>query len=147
MKTIILTLLIICNLTAVTKAEIKNFADRVSDYYEIDRELVRAIIQVESQYKITAKSKKDAFGVMQVTKPCYNDYLRCNPNTPYTNFEMVKYNYKANISVGVWYLKRICYAQTRRWKPAITAYFWGPWHESPTLVYYNKVKKELYRIG
>jgi soluble lytic murein transglycosylase len=140
---IIIIFYLIGRLTASTRAEINIYADEVADYYDIPHEIVRAIIEVESSYNIRAKSHKGAVGLMQVTEPAYKDYKRRNPSTYITNYSIVSSNWKANIAVGAWYFKRVCYNQTGNWKSAIVSYFWGVNHKSPTLVYYNKVKRSI----
>jgi soluble lytic murein transglycosylase-like protein len=140
MKILTLTLLLTCiALPQSLKQKINTYANAVSDYYNIPREITRAIIIAESDYDTNAVSYKNAYCVMQVTEPAYDDYKRLNPNTPYTNFNMIKTDYKGSIAVGCWYLKRWCYKYTGNWKDAITSYFWGLSHQKKTLVYYNNV--------
>jgi hypothetical protein len=119
------------------------YSDKVADFYKIPRPILKAVIYIESSYRIDAVSHKGAYGLMQVTKPAYDDYLRCNPNTYITNFAIAQDNWRANIAVGSWYLKIMCFNPTKSWKSAISGYFWGVNHSSPTLVYYNKIKKRV----
>jgi len=120
--------------------EIILFCTLISKAYSIPPELLPAIIMVESSYRQDAVSHKGAVGLMQVTRPAFEDYRRYNPDGRVKTFEAVKNDWRANINVGAWYLSRVCYRQTGSWKLAITAYFWGAWHERPTECYYEKVR-------
>ena len=140
---IIISAFFIGRATAATKAEINAYSDRVADYYEIPREILRAVIKVESDYVTNAVSSKNCYGLCQISENAYVDYKRMNPNTPYTNFSMVKFNYKANIAVGAYYLKRVCYRKKGNWKDALTAYFYGPYNTKITLVYYKRIMSKI----
>lgn len=129
-------------LSAQDKAEIDAYAFDVAIFFDIPTELLPAIIRVESDYVVNAKSEKGAHGLMQVTEPAFNDYLKKN-NTYISNYEIVKTNWKANIAVGSWYLKEVCYSNKGNWHDAILAYFWGPWNRKTTLTYLNKVKGQM----
>ena len=126
---------------AQTYTEIIDYCRVVSDYYEIPSELLPAIIRVESDFHPDAVSHKLAYGLMQVKECVYIDYKRRNPRSRYTSFEQVKNDWKCNIWLGAWYLKRVCYAEKGNWRDAITAYNWGPWHPSPGQNYLEKVEK------
>ena len=126
------------------KEEVDKFAVAVAEYLAIPVEIIPAMIRVESDYIQNTNSEKGAFGIMQVTKLAFDDYLRFNPNTPYTNFNILKTNWKANIAVGCCYLKQVCYTYGgQNWKGAITSYFWGAWHTNTTETYLKKVKKNV----
>jgi soluble lytic murein transglycosylase-like protein len=58
--------------------------------------LVRALIQVESNYKARAKSNKGAMGLMQLMPSTAREYNVRNPYDP-----------KANIAAGVKHLKSL----------------------------------------
>lgn len=135
-------LLILSNIFAQSYQEIIDYCKIVSDYYKIPQELLPAIIRVESDFRPYAVSHKMAYGLMQVTECVYIDYKRRNPKSRYTSFEQVKNDWRCNIWLGAWYLKRVCYAEKGNWKDAITAYNWGPWHPSPGEKYYNKVTEK-----
>jgi soluble lytic murein transglycosylase-like protein len=118
------------------------YVNMCANYYDIPVEIICAIITVESEWKQYAVSSKGAVGLMQVTKAAYKDYVRLNPKYSkkwITSFSVLKTDPQANINVGSWYLKRICYETKGNWKDAVTAYFWGINHDSPTDTYYNKV--------
>lgn len=147
-KYIILTLIILSifecfeTLNAYTIEEVNSFCDSLSDYYKGPRELLPAIIRVESDYIQNSISSKNAYGLMQVTYNAFLDYKNINPSGIVKSFEEVKTNWRANCRVGSWYFYRVCYKQKGNYKDAITSYFWGINHASHTETYYNKVKKE-----
>lgn len=129
-----------------TKSEIIDFCNYVSDYYKQPREILPAIVLVESSFIQNSISSKNAYGLMQVTKDAYYDYKRILKNPYVTNFDQVKYEWKNNIRVGSWYLfvflmqiKKLSY------KEAITCYFWGSenLYIKSTETYYNKVQKNV----
>ena len=115
----------------------------ISKHYDIPPEILPAIIRVESSYNQDAVSHLGAVGLMQVMPGAYEDYKRLNPNGKVSNYTQIIICWKANINVGAWYLKRVCYKNKGNWKDAITAYFWGAWQlpEKVTDNYYLKVKK------
>lgn len=143
MKKIYTTLCIILVLHAQTKKDIVTYAESVAKIYGIPEHIVPAIIQVESSYDLKAVSSLGAYGLMQITMSAYTDYTNMAHFPTYTNFTNIKKNWKANIDVGCWYLFNRCYKIKKDWKRAITAYFWGINHGSPTENYYNKVKKNI----
>lgn len=120
--------------------EIILFCSLISSAYDIPPEILPAMIRVESDYRQDAVSEKGAVGLMQIMPAAFADYQRVNPNGRVTNYQQIVDCWKANINVGAWYLSRMCYREKGTWKGAITAYFWGVNHPSPTKVYYNKVK-------
>jgi len=111
----------------------------LSSYYEIPPEILPAMIRVESDFKQTAVSCKNAVGLMQVTEPAFDCFVRANRNHRIKRFEQVKTSWEDNLRVGAWYLARRCYKGN--WKDAISRYFWGPDSTRMTDTYYNKVKE------
>ena len=135
-----------CNAYGQSAVEIDNYCHDVAEYYGIPYEILPAIIRVESDYLQSAVSHKDAYGLMQVRQPAYIDYSNRNPVSCkrwISNYSIVKSDWKANISVGAWYLVKICYEPRTNWKFAITAYNYGVNHTKKLEHYYNKVKKEM----
>ena len=130
-------------LSAQSRAVINSYADKVSAFYNIPREILPAIIQVESSYQVDAASHKGAHGLMQITDRAYQDYLKYNPSTYITNYQIVIDNWQANIAVGAWYLKNVCYRYTGDWRSAISSFFWGVWNSKKSLVYYEKVRRAI----
>jgi hypothetical protein len=68
----------------------------VSEAHGVDPMLVRALIQVESNYKARARSNKGAMGLMQLMPSTAREYNVRNPYDP-----------KANIAAGVKHLKSL----------------------------------------
>ena len=68
----------------------------MSEAHGVDPMLVRALIQVESNYKARAKSHKGAMGLMQLMPATAREYKVRNPYDP-----------KANIAAGVKHLKSL----------------------------------------
>jgi soluble lytic murein transglycosylase-like protein len=69
---------------------------RVSEAHGVDPLLVRALIQVESNYRPRAKSHKGAMGLMQLMPSTAREYKVRNPYDP-----------KANIEAGIKHLKSL----------------------------------------
>ncbi len=70
--------------------------DRSAAHEGVDPRLVRAVIQVESAYQPTARSRKGAQGLMQLMPDTARRYAVSNPYDP-----------KSNISAGVRYLRSL----------------------------------------
>src|SRR5262245_21287197 len=68
----------------------------VSQTHGVDPMLVRALIQVESNYRPTAKSPRGAMGLMQLMPSTAREYKVRNPFDP-----------KANIEAGIKHLKNL----------------------------------------
>lgn len=123
-----------------------SYIQKCSEFYNIPSEIIYAIITVESDWRQNVHSKKNAWGLMQITPQCYNHYRRLNPvwsDKWITNFNIIKTDWKANINVGCWFLHRICYKEKKNWKEAITAYFWGINHTNTTDTYFIKVNSKI----
>ena len=68
----------------------------MSEAHGVDPMLVRALIEVESNYKARAKSQRGAMGLMQLMPATAREYSVRNPYDP-----------KANIAAGVKHLKSL----------------------------------------
>jgi soluble lytic murein transglycosylase-like protein len=66
----------------------------MSEAHGVNPNLVRALIQVESGYRVRAKSRKGAMGLMQLMPSTAREYKVRNPYDP-----------KSNIAAGVKHLK------------------------------------------
>ena len=127
-----------------SKAEIIAFCDEVSDFYGMPREILPAIIAVESSFIQNSISSKGAFGLMQVMSPAFECYQRLLKNPKVKSYDDVKNNWKDNIRVGSWYL----FVFLRQYKglgykDMITAYFYGADHADPKEWYYERVQKNV----
>ena len=76
--------------------EIEKLVQQTAKRYKVDPKLVRAVIQVESDYDPQALSSKGAMGLMQLIPETAQRYGVRNP-----------YNAKQNIDGGVNYLKHL----------------------------------------
>jgi len=61
--------------------------DKFSDQHGVDAKLVRAVIQVESAYRNTARSRKGAMGLMQLMPETARQYGVRDPYDPASNIE------------------------------------------------------------
>ena len=61
--------------------------DRVAKEQNVDARLVRAVIQVESAYRSTARSRKGAMGLMQLMPETARQYAVADPYDPASNIE------------------------------------------------------------
>jgi soluble lytic murein transglycosylase-like protein len=60
---------------------------KAAKHYNIDPDLVKAIIKVESNFNSTAVSQKGAMGIMQLMPETAQDYSVSNPFNPMENIE------------------------------------------------------------
>jgi soluble lytic murein transglycosylase-like protein len=67
--------------------DLEAFIDRVSAREGVDAKLVRAVIEVESGYRPTARSPKGAMGLMQLMPATAHQYAVTNPYDPAANIE------------------------------------------------------------
>jgi soluble lytic murein transglycosylase-like protein len=61
--------------------------DKISAQHGVDAKLVRAVIQVESAYQQTARSRKGAMGLMQLMPATAKEYGVKDPYDPESNIE------------------------------------------------------------
>jgi len=81
------------------------YEDIISRYtaeYKLDLYLIAAIIKVESNYNITAKSHKGAIGLMQI-KPSTGQWIGKQIGIEGFTEEML-YDPEINIKMGCWYI-------------------------------------------
>jgi soluble lytic murein transglycosylase-like protein len=67
--------------------DLEAFIDRVSAREGVDAKLVRAVIEVESGYRPSARSPKGAMGLMQLMPATARQYAVTNPYDPAANIE------------------------------------------------------------
>ena len=87
----------------------------VSEAQGVDPMLVRALIQVESKFRPTARSRKGAMGLMQLMPSTAREYNVRNPFEP-----------KANIEAGIKHLKSLIERFGSSLELGLAAYNAGP---------------------
>lgn len=94
---------------------------KYADEYGIPRELVFAIIKVESDYDRTTVSSAGAMGLMQMMPATY-EWLTSKLDEPYNPQDL--FIPETSIKYGTYYLQ---YLRTRfdSWEKVIIAYNWG----------------------
>lgn len=99
--------------------EYKNYVDKYSEIYDVDPLMILSVMKAESNFNPNAQSKKDAMGLMQITKTTgawiaeqqgildFNTDLLLDP--------------EVNIRFGSWYLDNL-YTQFEDWDLVIASY-------------------------
>lgn len=100
--------------TEYTKAELQTKAKRAADKYQIPRSLMNALVVQESGYKVDAKSKAGASGLMQLM-----------PATAKSLGVTDIFDVDQNIDAGARYLQQQ-YKRFGSWPLALAAYNAGP---------------------
>ena len=127
------------------------YADIVKKYaneYNIPEEIIFAVIKTESDFDPSAKSKKDALGLMQMVPDTF-EWLTGNTHLgedlPFSSLE----NPDVSIRYGTYYLSYLAERFDRNWTNVFAAYNAGEtrvskWvknseyvDESGTLIYFN----------
>ena len=91
------------------------YINAISDYYDLDPELVRSLIIVESRFNIHAESHKGALGLMQLMPTTAQELGYKNITDPHKN-----------ISAGCKYLRRMLDRFNGDLKLSLAAYNAGP---------------------
>lgn len=81
------------------RAVMEEYAERTAELFDLSPELVKAVIEQESDWKVTCKSSAGCLGLMQL-----------NPNTgkwccEQMGIEYLPFDYQCNISMGCYYLR------------------------------------------
>ncbi|GBF12139.1 lytic transglycosylase domain-containing protein [Tepidibacillus sp. HK-1] len=97
-----------------SKTDFEDIIDKVSQKYQVSSELVKAVIQVESNFDSNAVSKVGAMGLMQLMPKTAESLGVQNPFDP-----------KENIEGGVKYLRQLL-DKYQNIKLALAAYNAGP---------------------
>lgn len=113
MTRLIIILVIIAALILSVKPVLKllypfNYSQYIYKYsaeYNLDPYLVAAVIKTESGYKADAKSNKNAYGLMQITRDT-SEWIAQKLSMDNFQLDML-YNPQINIMMGCWYLNNL----------------------------------------
>lgn len=99
-----------------------------SAQYKVDPFWVLSVMWTESHFNPTARSPKDAMGLMQIM-PATGEYLHKKLKRPIEDIEIVDVisDPETNIELGVYYLKRLQKMFNGNFKLATIAYNMGPY--------------------
>ena len=107
--------------TNMSTSKIKHlliYMDGIAEEYNVNYNLIKAVITTESAWNVKARSRVNAVGLMQVMKACATDF-----KTPHKEM----YDPYVNITVGTMYLSKLL----KRFpdvETALVAYNEGPRH-------------------
>ena len=107
--------------TNMSTSKIKHlliYMNGMAKEYDVNYNLIKAVIQTESSWNVKARSRVNALGLMQVMKACAKDY-----KTPHSEM----YDPYVNITVGTMYLSKLL-KQFPDVETALVAYNEGPRH-------------------
>lgn len=82
-----------------------DYIEKYSKEYDLNPDLVRAVIKTESNYREKAVSPAKAYGLMQITKST-GEYIASNLGVNNFNEEIL-FNPETNIEFGCWYLNNL----------------------------------------
>lgn len=122
--------LMLTSLSKNEQKELKPYLKAIMDFsveYQVDPFWITSIVMVESNFKITALSPKNARGLMQI-KPDTAQHLYQLMQKTFTDEEISEnlYNPSQNIEVGVFYLKKLLQNFRMNYRFATVAYNIGP---------------------
>lgn len=106
---IFIAIIVLMNINNIMKyfypLKYENYIAKYSEQYKLDPLLVAAIIKTESNFKVDAKSSKDAYGLMQVTGTTA-DWAAEKMDIKDFKLSML-YDPEFNIKMGCWYLNEL----------------------------------------
>ena len=97
----------------------KDYVDKYSEVYNVDPLMVLSVMKAESNFDPSAKSKKDAMGLMQITKST-GTWIAEQQGIIDFNTDLLL-DPEVNIRFGSWYLNNL-YNQFEDWDLVIAAY-------------------------
>ena len=107
--------------TNMSTSKIKHlliYMDGMAKEYDVNYNLIKAVIQTESSWNVKARSRVNALGLMQVMKACATDY-----KTPHSEM----YDPYVNVTIGIKYLSKLI-ERFDDTQTALVAYNEGPRH-------------------
>ena len=110
----------------MTDAEIQQVAEVVvdcADHYELDPELVIAVVHIESRGIPFALSGVGAMGLMQII-PATGEELAAQLGVQWTGARLL-FEPQVNVRLGIAYLWQLR-QRFGNWSTALAAYNWGP---------------------
>lgn len=106
----------------IYKKEYSEYVTKYAEEYNVDENLIYAVIKAESNFKPNAKSNKDAVGLMQLMKDTAKEVAkRINIQISDEEFEEKLLEPDLNINLGTKYLS-ILIEQYQNIEIAVTAY-------------------------
>ena len=107
--------------TNMSTSKIKHlliYIDGIAEEYDVNYNLIKAVITTESSWNVKARSRVKALGLMQIMKACATDF-----KTPHAEM----YDPYVNVTVGTMYLSKLL-KQFPDVETALVAYNEGPRH-------------------
>ena len=107
--------------TNMSTSKIKHlliYIDGLAEEYDVNYNLIKAVITTESSWNVKARSRVKALGLMQIMKACATDF-----KTPHSEM----YDPYVNVTIGTMYLSKLL-KQFPDVETALVAYNEGPRH-------------------
>ena len=107
--------------TNMSTSKIKHlliYIDCLAEEYDVNYNLIKAVITTESSWNVKARSRVKALGLMQIMKACATDF-----KTPHSEM----YDPYVNVTIGTMYLSKLL-KQFPDVETALVAYNEGPRH-------------------
>ncbi len=107
--------------TNMSTSKIKHlliYIDGLAEEYDVNYNLIKAVITTESSWNVKARSRVKALGLMQIMKACAQDF-----KTPHSEM----YDPYVNVTIGTMYLSKLL-KQFPDVETALVAYNEGPRH-------------------